>query len=113
MIDLDLTKPLRIIRTKERFYPAHDFDVGAGRICGIAELVPGGQICASCLSVEELENVPEPSFVRWAVLNLDSEGRLTHYVKPYTLSDRARQYNGTLIKLTRSEDGKTRVEVVE
>lgn len=111
MTDLDLTKPLRFKEDGKLAYPVIGYPNEPGSIL-VCTHTAGGPISWIC-SPDELENVPEPSFVRWAVLTLDSEGRLTHYVKPYTLHERARQYNGTLIKLTRTEDGRTHAEVVD
>ena len=107
---VDLTKPLRFKDSKGRCYPV----LGVVDEWNRQAIVVGNPWHHYFVPIASLENVPEPVH-RWAVITLDSEGRITHYSKPYPagLSERARQYSGALIKLTRTEDGKTHVEVID
>ena len=123
MTDLDLTKPLRLKDTKERFYPASGLDTGSF-IRGLRDdsAITGdekGRFHAHVSFLTELENIPEP-LARYIRVKLDIDsccgasawfGSLHHSLPP---EDNDPVLRGTtLLKLTRTEDGKTHVEVVD
>ena len=126
MSELDLTKPLRIKHSQERFYPCPDLtnDRWLHGLCLGFETGPIGmpkvqKFLPATVHRGELENIPEP-LARYIRVKLDIDsccgasawfGRLHHSLPP---EDNDPVLRGTtLLKLTRTEDGKTHVEVVD
>lgn len=127
MTDLDLTKPLRLKDTKERFYPC--FGLGNGTFFrGLRDDAPvvengEGRFHVHGAFSHELENVPEP-LVRYIRVQLGTDthnevaalfGSLYQSLpRKDNDPDLHPDLRGTaLLKLTRDENGKTHVEVID
>ena len=123
MTDLDLTKPLRLKDTKERFYPC--FGLGNGTFFrGLRDDAPvvengEGRFHVHGAFSHELENVPEPlvRYIRVALSTDPYSGPTAWFGSLYQAlvpSEIETAPSGTaLLKLTRTEDGKTHVEVID
>ena len=124
MSELDLTKPLRIKHSQERFYPCPDLtnDRWLHGLCLGFETGPIGmpkvqKFLPATVHRGELENIPEPlvRYVRVQLINDHQCETIPWFGMPHTIrpKDDAGYKNGALLKLTRTEDGKTKVEVCD
>ena len=123
MTDLDLTKPLRLKDSKRRFYQplvAPKVPMVEVYVRGLVQAAPDGEWLASAVPISYLENVPEP-LARYIRVKLDIDsccgasawfGSLHHSLPPPEDNDPVLR-GTTLLKLTRTEDGKTHVEVID
>ena len=120
MTDLDLTKPLRLKDSKRRFYlapVAPKVPMVEVYVHGLVQAAPDGEWLASAVPISYLENVPEPlvRYVRVQLINDHQLETIPWFGMPHTTppKDDAAFEKGTLLKLTRTEDGKTHVEVID
>ena len=126
MTDLDLTKPLRIKHSQERLFLCPDLTNGRWLhgLCLRFETGPVGipkvkKYLPATVHIGELENIPEP-LVRYIRVALSTDpysgptawfGSLYQALVPSEIDTAP---SGTaLLKLTRTEDGKTHVEVID
>ena len=105
MSDLDLTKPVRRKDTKQRFYVALGAEKQNGFLIGIVnhKRDERDEWASAAAYPADLENIPEP-IVRQVYVGLDDGGNFSW--------GRGIDAN-VLLKLTRTEDGKTHAEVVD
>ena len=124
MTDLDLTKPLRIKHSQERLFLCPDLTNGRWLhgLCLRFETGPVGipkvkKYLPATVHIGELENIPEPlvRYVRVQLINDHQLETIPWFGMPHTTppKDDAAFEKGTLLKLTRTEDGKTHVEVID
>lgn len=104
---VDLTKPLRFKDSKGRCYPV----LGVVDEWNRQAIVVGNPWRHHFVPIASLENVPEPvvrylavRFLENSVLNFDYDARAKEMHK-------AR--GDALLKVTRTEDGKTRAEIID
>ena len=122
MSELDLTKPLRIKHSQERFYPCPDLtnDRWLHGLCLGFETGPIGmpkvqKFLPATVHRGELENIPDP-IVRYRALYLCADGNIStikSVSEDFNDSGGLRKTGYAIIKLTRTEDGKTQVEVCD
>ena len=127
MTDLDLTKPLRFIKSKDKFFACLTIPVGLANPCSHGlygyRLCPDGGLVPEHATLAVLENIPE-SLVRYIRVRLgtDTHDEVAAWFGSLYQSlprkdndpDLHPDLRGTaLLKLTRTEDGKTHVEVID
>ena len=122
MSELDLTKPLRIKHSQERFYPCPDLtnDRWLHGLCLGFETGPIGmpkvqKFLPATVHRGELENIPDP-IVRYRALYLFADGNIStikSVSEDFNDNGGLRKTGHAIIKLTRTEDGKTKVEVCD
>ena len=117
MSDLpDLTKPLRLKETELRIYPVPgtDFD-GQGHSILAAYRGTDARWNISSFCIDLIENIPDP-IVRYGALYLYADGNIStikSVSEDFNDNGGLRKTGYAIIKLTRTEDGKTRVEVCD
>ena len=116
MSDLDLTKPVRVKDTELRIYPVPgtDFD-GQGHSILAAYRGTDTRWNISSFCIDLIENIPDP-IVRYRALYLYEDGNIStikSVSEDFNDNGGLRKTGYAIIKLTRTEDGKTHVEVVD
>ena len=110
MSNVDLSKPLRHKKTKNRYYPTTGTEDN-GLIRGVI-FDPKNDWAYRSYYKEELENIPE-TIVRHIALYICEDGGVSIWQSDVTGEPVYRKSGDVLLKLTRTEDGKTQVEVCD
>ena len=103
---VDLTKPLRFKDSKGRCYPV----LGVVDERNRQAIVVGNPWRHHFVPIASLENVPEP-VVRYLAVRLSANGLMDFEYDDRTSA--AHKIGYALLKVTRTEDGKTRVEIID
>ena len=104
---VDLTKPLRFKDSKGRCYPV----LGVVDEWNRQAIVVGNPWQHYFVPLESLENLPEP-VVRYLSVRL-SENNVLSFGYDTGAKEAHKDRGAALLKITRTEDGKTRVEIID